>query len=120
MNLRNFWLGCVIIGGTVMMTVPSAHAATDNDKNFLASASQSDVNEIALSKAAEAKAASSEVKAFAEKMIAEHTLTESMKPFAESRGLTPPAGPDADHQDELTNSTDYRAKTSTKNISVRW
>jgi hypothetical protein len=42
------------------------------------------------------------VKAFAEKMVTEHTeMTESMKPFADSWGLTPPSGPDADHQKEL-------------------
>jgi putative membrane protein len=28
-------------------------------------------------------------------------MTDSMKPFAESWGLTPPSGPDADHQKEL-------------------
>jgi putative membrane protein len=28
-------------------------------------------------------------------------MTESMEPFADSWGLTPPSGPDADHQKEL-------------------
>jgi putative membrane protein len=58
---------------------------------FLAMAAQSDQNEIALSKLAEGKAMNPAVKAFAEKMVLEHSqMTESMKPFAESWGLTPP------------------------------
>jgi putative membrane protein len=35
-------------------------------------------------------------------MVADHTLlTAKMKPFATAWGLTPPTGPDADHQAEL-------------------
>jgi putative membrane protein len=50
---------------------------------------------------AEQKATNPAVKAFAQKMVTEHTkMSESMKPFAESWGLTPPAGPDDDHQKE--------------------
>ena len=56
-------------------------------------ASQSDQNEIALSNLANQKATNPAVKAFAEKMVDEHTkMTASMKPFAESWGLTPPTG----------------------------
>jgi putative membrane protein len=41
-------------------------------------------------------------KAFAEKMISEHTqMTPGMKPSVDAWGLTPPTGPDADHQKEL-------------------
>jgi putative membrane protein len=81
--------------------VPSARAATEDDKKFLATAAQADQNEIALSKLAEQKASNPDVKAFAEKMVTEHTqMTDSMKPFAESWGLTPPTGPDAEHQKE--------------------
>jgi len=77
-------------------------AATDDDKKFLAMAAQSDQNEIALSQLAEEKATNPAVKAFAEKMVKEHThMTESMKPFAESWGLAASTGPDADHQKEL-------------------
>jgi putative membrane protein len=36
------------------------------------------------------------------RMITEHTqMTASMKPFVDAWGLTPPTGPDADHQKEL-------------------
>jgi putative membrane protein len=94
---------CGAILGLVAALVPArAKAASDDDKKFLAVAAQSDQNEIALSQTAEQKATNPAVKAFAEKMVAEHTkMTESMKPFADSWGLTPPSGPDADHQKEL-------------------
>jgi putative membrane protein len=85
-----------------MLIPPRAKAATDDDKKFLATAAQSDQNEIALSQLAAQKATNPAVKAFAEKMVTEHTkMTESMKPFADSWDLTPPSGPDADHQKEL-------------------
>jgi putative membrane protein len=84
------------------MATTQAKAQTDDDKKFLAMAAQADQDEIALSKLAVDKAANPDVKAFASKMIEEHTkMTESMKPFAEKWGLTPPTGPDADHQKEL-------------------
>src|SRR6201989_2876276 len=93
---------CAIFGvGTAILPI-KAKAETDDDKKFLAMAAQSDQNEIALSKVAEEKASSPAVKAFAQKMVSEHTkMTASMKPFADSWGLTPPSGPDSDHQDEL-------------------
>lgn len=74
-------------------------AVTDQDKQFLTMAAQSDFNEIQLSKLAETKATNSQVKAFAHKMVADHTTLEAkMKPFATAWGLTPPSALDADHQ----------------------
>jgi putative membrane protein len=91
-----------VLGFAALIAPTKAKAATDDDKKFLAMAAQSDQNEIALSKLADQKAANPAVKAFADKMITEHTkMTDSMKPYAESWGLTPPSGPDADHQKEL-------------------
>jgi putative membrane protein len=94
---------CFAVLGFAAALVPTrAKAATDDDKKFLAMAAQSDQNEIALSQLAEQKATNPAVKAFAEKMVTEHTkMSASMKPFADSWGLTPPTGPDADHQKEL-------------------
>jgi len=93
---------CGVLGFAAILMPTKAKAATDDDKKFLAMAAQSDQNEIALSKLAEQKATNPAVKAFAEKMITEHMkMTESMKPFGESWSLTPPTGPDADHQKEL-------------------
>ncbi len=80
-----------------------AKASTDDDKAFLTTAAQSDQNEIALSQLAQQKATDPAVKKYASKMIQDHTkLTATMKPYAEQWGLTPPTGPDADHQAELT------------------
>jgi putative membrane protein len=93
---------CAALGLGALGVTTSARAATDDDKKFLAMASQSDRNEIALSKLAEAKATNPAVKAFAEKMVSEHTkMSASMKPYADAWGLTPAAGPDADHQKEI-------------------
>jgi putative membrane protein len=94
---------CFAVFGLAVALAPTkAKAATDDDKKFLAMAAQSDQNEIALSKLAEQKATTPAVKAFAKKMVTEHTqMAESMKPFADSWGLTAPNGPDADHQKEL-------------------
>lgn len=93
---------CVAVCGA-MMTIPGrAQGPSDDDKKFLATASQSDQNEIALSEVAEQKATNPAVKAFAKKMVTEHKqLSQSMKPFAESWGVTPAGAPDADHQKEL-------------------
>jgi putative membrane protein len=94
-------LGAVL--GFVAITAPlQAQAASDSDKKFLATAAQSDQNEIALSKLAEEKGTNPAVKLFAEKMITEHTkMSANMEPFAQSWGLTSPSGPDADAQKEL-------------------
>ena len=72
---------------------------TDDDKKFLATAAQSDQNEMALSKVALQKGSSPGVKKYAKKMISDHTkMTATMKPYAAQWGVTPPTGPDADHQ----------------------
>jgi putative membrane protein len=91
-----------MLGIAATLLPVKAKAVTDDDKKFLATAAQSDQNEIALSQLAEQKATNPAVKAFAEKMVKEHTqMTASMKPFADSWGLTAPTGPDSDHQKEL-------------------
>ena len=94
--------GCTTFALAVALMPAFAKAATDDDKKFLATATQSDQNEIALSQLAQQKATNPAVKAFADKMVDEHTkMTASMKPFADDWGLTPPSGPDSDHQSEL-------------------
>jgi putative membrane protein len=93
---------CAVLGFASTMMPSKAKAASDDDKKFLAMAAQSDQNEIALSQLAQQKATNPAVKAFGAKMVTEYTkMSESMKPFADSWGLTPPSGPDADHQKEL-------------------
>jgi putative membrane protein len=95
------WMCGVALSAAVLAPM-SARAADDNDKKFLAMAAQSDQNEIALSHLATEKGTNPAVKAFAAKMITEHEkMSASMKPFADSWGLTAPQGPDADHQKEI-------------------
>ena len=101
---------CVMLSGMCMLMPAKAKAATDDDKKFLAAAAQSDQNEIKLSELAEQKATNPAVKA-AQKMVAEHTkMSESMKPFAESWGVTPPAGLDDDHQKEYDFDKEYMSQ----------
>jgi putative membrane protein len=79
-----------------------AHAqATDADKQFLMTASESDLTEIKLSQLAMQKSSSTKVKDFAGKMISDHTtLEEKMKPYADKWGVTPATSLNADHQAE--------------------
>ena len=93
---------CAMLFGAMAAIPLRAQGPSDDDKKFLATASQADRNEIALSEVAEQKATNPAVKAFAEKMVKEHKeLSASMKPFAESWGVTPAAAVDEDHQKEL-------------------
>ena len=102
MKKTSQWTCCAMLGVAAALLPIKARAVTDDDKKFLATAAQSDQNEIALSQLAEQKATNPAVKAFAGKMVKEHKrMTESMKPFADSWSVTPPSGPDADHQKEL-------------------
>jgi putative membrane protein len=102
MNKTTQMICFALLGFAVALVPTRVNAQSDDDKKFLAMAAQSDQNEIALSTLAEQKATNPAVKAFAQKMVKEHTqMTESMKPFADSWGLTAPTGPDADHQKEL-------------------
>ena len=74
-------------------------AVTDQDKQFLAIAAQSDFDEIKLSQLAETKAENPLVKSFAHEMITDHTnLQAKMKPFATAWGITLPTSLDPDHQ----------------------
>jgi putative membrane protein len=101
MNNVNKVLCCAMLGCAAMLLPAKAKAQSDDDKKFLAMAAQSDVNEIKLSELAEQKATNPAVRAFAQKMVTEHKMmTASMKPFADSWGLTPPDGPDQDHLKE--------------------
>jgi len=92
---------CSILGIAVLSMTAKINAQSDDDKKFLANAAQSDVNEIKLSQLAEQKATDPAVKAFAQKMVAEHNkMSMSMQPFAASWEVTPPTDMDADHQKE--------------------
>lgn len=100
MKKMTILLCCAMAVGITLLMAANAHAQTsDDDKQFLATASQSDINEIKLSQLAENKASNPAVKAFARKMVSEHKkLSASMKPFADSWGMTLPTDLDDDHQ----------------------
>ena len=104
MKIATTTLCSAVLGCAAVLSDMPAHATvTDSDKTFLATAAQSDMNEIGLSQLAETKASSPAVKKFAEKMVTDHNKLEAnMKPYADKWGITPPSGPDADHQAELT------------------
>ena len=86
----------------MMFSVSARAAVTDQDKQFLTKASQGGYDEVQLSKLAETKATNPQVKAFAHKMVVEHTaLAARMQPFAQAWGLTPPTSMDSDHQAEF-------------------
>lgn len=95
---------CVMVAGAIALMTANVHAqAADDDKQFLAKAAQSDVNEIKLSQLAEKKASNPAVKSFAQKMVTEHKkLSASMKPFADSWGVTPATDLDDDHKQEYS------------------
>ena len=104
MKLKMETICCVMVGGAIALMAANVHAqASDDDKQFLAKAAQSDVNEIKLSQLAEKKASNPAVKSFAQKMVTEHKkLSASMKPFAESWGITPASDLDDDHKQEYS------------------
>ena len=89
-----------VLGCTVVLATAAASAQTaDMDKQFLATASQSDYTEITFSKLAADKATNPQVKAYAQKMITDHmTLETEMKPFADKWGVTPVMTLDPMHQ----------------------
>jgi putative membrane protein len=88
------------LAGAALLLPRVSHAqASDDDKKFLATAAQSDMNEIKLSELAEKKAVEPDVRAFAHTMVVQHTqIEDTMKPFVKDWGLTPPTGLDSDHQ----------------------
>ena len=68
---------------------------------------------------AEEKATNSAVEAFAERMVREHTqMADTMKPFCRVLGLTPPTGPDSDHQDEINKLNGLSGKDFDKEYGI--
>jgi putative membrane protein len=92
-----------IVGCSIAMSAVAAMGQTaDADKQFLTTASQSDYTEITFSKLAADKATNPQVKAFAQKMITDHTTLETeMKPFADKWSVTPVMTLDDTHQQKF-------------------
>ena len=89
-------IGCTLIGSAAVYAQSSTQ---DADKTFLTTAAQSDFNEIKFSELAEQKATNPRVKAFAQKMVHDHTQLEAdVKPFADKWGVAPVTELDSEHQ----------------------
>lgn len=99
---RSMTLCTLALAATTMLSgvkLVAQASSADTDKQFLMTASQSDYTEIKFSQLAADKASNARVKAYANKMIADHNKLEAdMKPFADKLGVTPVMTLDADHQ----------------------
>ncbi len=92
-----FVLGC----GAVGFAAKAMAQASDLDKMFLTRASESNLAEIQQSQLAVIKSSNPKVRAFAQKMIADHEALESnLKIFFDQDSVTPAATLNADHQAE--------------------
>ncbi len=80
-----------ILGLVVASTFALVAFAQETDTLFATAAAQGDIYEITSSELALERAASEEVRTFAQDMIADHTATtEQLTPIAEELGVTPP------------------------------
>jgi putative membrane protein len=92
----------VLLLGTAILSSPHIHAQADQEQIFLVRASEADAAELKQSQLAVDKATDPAVRAFAQKMITDHTALEAkMKPFADKYSATPVTTPNPDHQAEI-------------------
>jgi putative membrane protein len=74
-------------------------ASQEQDKTFLKHAAEGGYAEVQLGQLAAQKATNPDVKAFAQKMVDDHSaLNEKMMPFAQQVGVTPPTAMDKKDQ----------------------
>lgn len=91
---------CAGVAALGMMAATAASARSDAD--FMQQAAQNGAAEIEASKLALQKAQRSDVKSFAEKMVADHTKTdEELKQLAASKKVSLPDGPSMKQKAEL-------------------
>jgi len=94
--------------GTMAPATADTASATPSDlspadKRFIDKAAVGGLAEVEVAKLAEQKTQDPTVKAFAEKMITDHTPNnEQLVKLAESKGVTPPTALDAMHQKQMT------------------
>lgn len=101
--MRMTGMYAIVLGCVATMGATTAGAqGSDQDKQFIATASQSDLTEITLSKLALTKGSNPQIKAYAQKMIKDHTKLEAeMKPFADQMGVPPATALNGEHQQLL-------------------
>jgi putative membrane protein len=95
----------VLTGITALSCCINVSAQTGDtaaqDKMFLAKSAEGSMAEIEMSKVALKKSKNDDVKAYAQKMIDDHTkLMSDMKPFADQMGVMPPTKLNKEHQQE--------------------
>jgi putative membrane protein len=92
-----------LVAGVAALGLMAATAASArSDADFMKQAAQNGAAEIEASKLALQKAQRSEVKAFAEKMVADHTKTsDELKQLAASKKVSLPDGPSMKQKAEL-------------------
>lgn len=100
--MRDRVLSAVALGSFCVLAAGTLRAQSDADKQFLTTASQGDVNEIRLSELAAKRSSNPDVRAFANKMVNDHTMLEqNMSGFAEKFGVEPADQMDDQHKAEL-------------------
>lgn len=76
---------------------------SEEDREFMTKAAQSNMLEVALGREVARKAKSSEVKAFGERMMTDHAkANDELRRIAERKGVTLPTELDEEHRRELT------------------
>ncbi len=83
-----------------------AAALSKEDKEFITKAAQGGMLEVTLAQQIANRATSPDVKAFAHRMVADHTkLNDELKQLAAKKGVTPPTQMDEDHREDLEDIT---------------
>ena len=102
MKRVTYLMCCLAVGSAAVMFTHSVKAqTTDDDKKFLAEASQGNYDEIQLGKLAEQKGMNPDVKNFGRRMVTDHTkLAAKMKPYSDEWGVAVPTALSPDAQKE--------------------
>jgi putative membrane protein len=99
--MRAVVVGVAVVSASGVM----AHAqdTASQDKMFLMNAAEGGMTEIQASQLALKKSKNADVKAYAQKMVDDHTmLIAQMKPFADQMGVVPPAKLKPEHMQEMS------------------
>ena len=95
-------LTCLALAMAVPIAVQAQSPVTQQDKDFLVAAHQSNLAEIAAGNTAQAKGASATVRDLGARMVSDHTkLDASLTPVAGQLGVTLPGAPNAEQQNQL-------------------
>jgi putative membrane protein len=97
----SLWALLSALGTILCISTIAGAAVTQEDRQFLTRAAQANLDTIMLSRLAKTRASRPDVKAFAEKMVTDHTiLQKKLQPFALAWSVTLPKTADAEHRAE--------------------